>query len=186
VSEPALYNHFLFLFQQEDDLTFSALFIKIQSGVFATIVVSEHLVQSVLDKVYVGASKDEFSLVELTHSVVSVCGMFGSFIKFIVICEEATLNSGQQLLAKRRSQDIDADNNALVSASKRIPPLLSKEKNQKDALYSVFLKFLATHGLGWEEPNVYGKQFASDICNLLWYIDGHHQVFASRSCEITA
>ena len=30
----------------------------------------------------------------------------------------------------------------------------------------------------------YGKPFISDLCNVLWYVDGHHEVLASRSCPI--
>ena len=36
----------------------------------------------------------------------------------------------------------------------------------------------------WEEPERYGKPFVMDLCNIPWYIDGHHGVFSSRSCSI--
>jgi hypothetical protein len=42
--------------------------------------------------------------------------------------------------------------------------------------------FFQENNLTWEDPDVYGKKFASDLCNLLWYLDGHHQVLSSRSC----
>ena len=72
------------MLQLEDDVTFAALFHRIQSRAICTIVPSEHLVNSVLDKVLVGQSRDAFSVVEATHSVIGVCSMFGSFVKFVV------------------------------------------------------------------------------------------------------
>lgn len=34
------------------------------------------------------------------------------------------------------------------------------------------------------DPEKYGSPFISDLTNLFWYIDGHHDVFSSRSCSI--
>ena len=46
---------------------------------------TQHLINYNLDKVYVGMSREQFSVVEFSHSVVSVCQMFGQFVKFIVV-----------------------------------------------------------------------------------------------------
>lgn len=46
---------------------------------------SEHLTNSILNRVLVGQSKESFSIVEPAHFVIGVCSMFGSFIKFQVV-----------------------------------------------------------------------------------------------------
>lgn len=38
-----------------------------------------------LEKVFVGRLRDELNVVETSHSVSDVCGIFGSFIKFVVL-----------------------------------------------------------------------------------------------------
>lgn len=63
-------------------------------------------------------------------------------------------------------------------------PSIIKEQNKKDNLYNAILKFLLAQGLSWDEPNVHGKPFVQDLCHILWYLDGHHDVMASRSCPI--
>ncbi len=107
--------------------------------------------------------------------------MFGSYISFIVVSPKDA--SSSEVLSEPENKRRRL-NEQKESAAKKVPPLLSKEKNKKDVLYNDLLKFLSGHGLGWEEPDVYGKSFVTNLCNLLWYVDGHHQVFASRSCDI--
>ena len=138
---------------------------------------SQHLINSNLDKVYVGMSREQFSVVEFGHSVLNVCQMFGQFVKFcaIVLEEEEELTS-----SKRRRVDVGDD----VSVPLQVPPLISKEKNKKDRLYNDLIEFCVAQSVGWEEPNSHGKQFISDLSNTLWYIDGHHHVLSSRSCKV--
>ena len=65
-----------------------------------------------------------------------------------------------------------------VLTEKSFPSYISPEINKKDKLYNMIVK----KNLGWMDPLKYGKPFVVDLCNLLWFIDGHHDVFASRSC----
>jgi hypothetical protein len=124
-----------------------------------------------LEKVYVGHSKDSFSVVEINHNVSGVCGMFGSFVKFIVVLADLELE--QQA---KRYKAANAPSNGL--------PRLISERTRKDKLYNAIVTFLATRKLGWSDPDEFGKHFIQDMCNVLWYIDGHYEVFASRSCPI--
>ncbi len=142
-----------------------------------TISSSEHLVNSFLEKVYVGNCKDEFNVVELSHSVIGVCEMFGSFIKFVVSVPSSLDNLSS--MSKRPRLNHDEESNV-----KTLPPSISSERNRKDALYNAIIRFLSEHSLGWQEPERFGKKFIKDLCNVLWYIDGHHDVFSSRSCAI--
>ena len=65
-----------------------------------------------------------------------------------------------------------------------LPPHFAKEKNRKDQLYNTIIDLFRERGLGWQEPETYGKQFICHLSNLFWYIDGHHEVLASRACPI--
>ena len=103
--------------------------------------------------------------------------MFGSFIKFIVTSTEASDSDADKVShSKRRRLD--------VLTEKSFPSYISPEKNKKDKLYNTIVKKLSEKNLGWMDPLKYGKPFVVDLCNLLWFIDGHHDVFASRSCPI--
>ena len=164
------------LLQLEDDDTFAALFHRIQSGAICTIVPSEHLVNSVLDKVLVGQSRDAFSVVEATHSVIGVCSMFGSFVKFVVTNSSSETDEMHQSKRRRLEDPIEP--------TRCLPPYISPEKNKQDKLYNAVLQALSDEGLGWIDPLKYGKVFITDLCKLLWLIDGHHNVISSRSCHI--
>ncbi len=175
----------MFFLQQDSDITFGALFSRIQCGAFSTISPSDYLTRCKLDKVYVGTSRDnnDFSLVEINHSVVNVCLMFGSFVKFSVLLNSEDNSSLELQTSSTKKRRMDDDGES--SCTKRcVPPLLTRQKNQKDLLYNDLLTFLSEKNLGWDNPEVYGKLFVLDLSSLLWYIDGHHRVFASRSCEI--
>ena len=138
------------------------MFLRIQSGVICNITPSEHLANSILDKVFVGQSRE---------SVIGVCSMFGSFVKFHVVVphRESKVTSPKRLQIENR---------------KFLPPVLTSTRNRKDELYNSVVQQLSVDGLGWHEPLKYGKPFITDLCNLLWFIDGHHDVFRSRSCTI--
>lgn len=71
----------------------------------------------------------------------------------------------------------------MVADNGNVPKLVN-ERNKKDTLVNVIIAFCSDNGLTWQEPDEYGKPFVTDLCNLLWYIDGHHDVFSSRSCSI--
>ncbi len=162
----------------EDYLSFSSFFHEIQSGAISTIIPDEYLARAHLEKVFVGQSRDVFSVVELNHSVFGVCSMFGSFIKFVVSCsavesEASAIEAGPA--SKRRRDE---------NGSKLLPANIA-EKNRKDKLYNAIITFLSENQLGgWREPDKYGKPFVADLCNVLWFVDGHHMVFSSRSCAI--
>jgi hypothetical protein len=122
-----------------------------------------------MDKVFVG-TRDMFNVVKTSHSVVGVCSNFGSFVKFVVI----SVDSEEDLrLPKRPRNDEDVAGYVISVPSLR-----------KDGLYNSMVKFCSEHGIGWREPENYGKRFIQDLSNLLWYIDGHHHVLASRACLI--
>ncbi|XP_019859353.1 PREDICTED: uncharacterized protein LOC109587561 [Amphimedon queenslandica] len=154
------------IIQQSDDISFSALFLLIKSGSISGICPSEYLTRCFLVKVYVGQSQDVLNIVEMGQSVIGVCSIFGCFIKFEV--DRELWMPGEPLEANEERQ----------------LPLFVTEKTRKDKMFNVIVEFCQSNGLFWDEPDRYGKPFLTDFCNTLWYIDGHHEVFASRSCSI--
>ena len=140
----------------------------------STIPPTESLVNTELNEVFVGHNKDNFNVAESNHSVLDVCQMFGSFIKFLVSrIPDLDVETDIHHVSKRYKE----------STSGGIPATI-KERNRKDSLYNELIMFCSTKNLQWQEPEKYGKPFLIDLCNTLWYIDGHHHVLKSRSCPI--
>ena len=140
----------------------------------STIPPTESLVNTELNQVFVGHNKDNFNVAESNHSVLDVCQMFGSFIKFLVSrIPDLDVETDIHHVSKRYKE----------STSGGIPATI-KERNRKDSLYNELIMFCSTKNLQWQEPEKYGKPFLIDLCNTLWYIDGHHHVLKSRSCPI--
>uniref|UniRef100_A0A1X7UUW2 Uncharacterized protein n=1 Tax=Amphimedon queenslandica TaxID=400682 RepID=A0A1X7UUW2_AMPQE len=86
------------------DILFSDLFVRIQSGVICYVIPSEHLANSILDKVFAGQSQELLSVVKPAHSVIGVCFMFESFVKFHVVVHESEseVNSPKRLRIESR------------------------------------------------------------------------------------
>ena len=116
----------------------------------------------VLSKVYVGHSQDmrQFNIVEGGHSVIGVCNIFGSFIRFQVTEDR---DDGECWVIEHAR-----DSNGIHN----FPPSVT-EKTRKDMLYNVIVQFCIRNNYSWEDPATYGKMFITDLCNTLWYIDGH-------------
>ena len=97
--------------------------------------------------------------------------MFGCFIKFEIKVIDNSIN---EIWILERSLEEDA----------RHLPCCVTEKNIKDKMYNAIIQLCNSNKWFWEEPDRYGKHFVMDLCNILWYINGHHGVFSSRSCSI--
>lgn len=71
------------------------------------------------------------------------------------------------------------------AASQKGFPQPTPQRNQKDKLYDI-LTFCEMEQLLWkaDEISTLGVSFVRCICDALWYVDGHHHVFASRGCPI--
>ena len=64
--------------------------------------------------------REQFSVGEFSHSVVSVCQTFGQFVEFIVVVSEV-----EEELASKRYR-LDASDNEPICL--KVPSLISKEK----------------------------------------------------------
>lgn len=163
----------------DNDLSFSSLFHEIQNGSITTIVSDEYLARAQLERVYVGRLKDDLNVVETSHSVFGVCGLFGSFIKFVVSCPAIDDLVGSIGINGPQSKRDGSDD------MKLLPSIIAEPKNRKEKLYNDIISFLSESQLGWiNDPAQYGKPFVTELCNVLWFVDGHHGVLSSRSCPI--
>ena len=81
---------------------------------------TQRLINYNLDKVYVGMSREQFSVVEFSHLVVSVYQMFGQFVKFIVVVSEV-----EEELASKRCGLESSDNEPICL---KVQSFVSKEK----------------------------------------------------------
>ena len=60
-------------------------------------------------------------------------------------------------------------------------------RNKKDELFNDVLQLIEKEGLVWKASEVDNGTAANAICTVrdaLWYIDGHHQTLADRSCHV--
>ena len=55
-------------------------------------------------------------------------------------------------------------------------PSKTVERNNKDKLFNTLIDYLENHGLFWraDEVDLLGVNFVKSLCEVLWYIDGHH------------
>jgi hypothetical protein len=97
--------------------------------------------------------------------------MFGSFIKFVV----TVADSVDSPVAVCTIQ-----NNSNCS----LPSFIKENTKKRLSIYNELLKFFENQGLNWDDAERYGQPFITDLCHVLWYLDGHHSVLASRSCPI--
>ena len=72
------------------------------------------------------------------------------------------------------------------AASQKGVPQRTVDRNRKDKLCNDILAFCEKEQLLWkaDEINTLGVNFVQCVCDVLWYIDNHHHVFASRVCPI--
>ena len=71
-------------------------------------------------------------------------------------------------------------------AGPALPQPIENPKTMKQRLHNDILSLLSEKGLKWRGDEVFnvGLAFLRAIVDSLWIIDGHHDVFASRSIEI--
>lgn len=91
---------------------------------------SLYLAKAILEQAFVGQSRDSFSVVQKHHSVLGVCSMFGSFIKFTVVFPEESSTDTLTTPSKRRRLEDS-------SANKCVPKHIT-EKNRKDMQSSIY------------------------------------------------
>ena len=87
------------------EITFRDLFDSVKAGKYTIIPASEKLTRSEIEKVLVGADKTALSVVDQRLHVVEVTAQFGSYVKFVVKCEDE-LQATSSSVVMRNAFDI--------------------------------------------------------------------------------
>ena len=145
--------------------------------------VTSNLTQSPceLKKVYVGKQKDCVDEADITMCVSQVISMFGPFIKFHVesggcsLPQQPARNAFEVLREGQRQLEM-----------KKLPSHIEVPKNNKQKLRNGIIDMLDQNGLLFKHNEVatHGEELVSCLTETLWYIDGHHDIFKSRSFPI--
>lgn len=76
-------------------------------------------------------------------------------------------------------------NSARQIVSKSLPDISPNPTNRKQELRNSFIQFLKEKGLCWFSSEVLASlSLVRTVVDILWLIDGHHDVFNSRSYPI--
>ena len=133
--------------QDEMGLTFCLLFSKIIAGAHHRLVIDEALSRSCLDKVFVGHTKQNLSLVDEQPFVDNVCAMFGQHVKYTVTegdregthesSSSSTTNAFTVQMASQRAIDMP-----------KLPSTIMGKKN-KDKLFNDLVSFFENKHWEW-------------------------------------
>ena len=181
-------NRTIVPFNVKPSIHFKELFIQIKSGVFSTISMSSELSSLVLDSVYIRQDKATAnSTVDSKINAISVCSLFGWYVKFVVTVYEVGESSGSDTV--NVSVNVRNAFTAMMEAQRRIcAPALPEpipEHNKKDKLYNDLLKLADRKGLKLSHGDVEsGKRYFVTLTSTLWYIDGHHSSLNDCGCKI--
>jgi len=174
-----------------DDLSFEQLFSNIKTGCFERVVkMTEELRLAVVKGVYVGLYKESLSAVSFTASIFGVCSVFGSFLKYEVEVDKETstcpstrvpssvpdTHPNAFVVIMQAQQALQCCNNGL--------PSKKTERTKKDKLFNDIIDFLGKNSIQWVDPATHGAAFVQKLCNVLWYIDGHHATLSERGLAV--
>lgn len=120
-----------------------------------------------------------FLQVDIDLCVQEVAPLFGPFVKYILddpIKDPAvpTKNAFEIMLASQYKL-----------SQPKLPPFI-EERNNKDRLHNSILRLLESKELKWRSytASTHGTHFVRTLTNVLWYIDGHHDVLQKQSLTI--
>ena len=135
-------------------------------------------------EVFVGSSKDSLTLKANPDLAVNAVVLeFGKFMKIIVrFSEDVRIDTSQHFNA------FDILKQSQLQLSRKRVPSCIEERNKKDKLYNSIIQYLEKEGLYWKSDEVIssGTNFVKSLCEILWYIDGHHSTISDRGYQIPA
>ena len=117
-----------------------------------------------------------FQPISLTIKVVDAIE-FGKYFKFLLQVQNS-MQSGRRnvftVLMEEAGKLVCPDKIEII------------RKNNKQKLYNYVIDLLQKNELGWSKDMVLsqGKPFVSQLVDVLWQLDGHHEKLAAQSCAI--
>ena len=127
-------------------------------------------------------------IVQIIHAglqIVAVTSAFGKFLCFYVQRTRQDLPSTSNPPLRRNAFKI-----MMSAQAEKVSVVLPNKvqvRNKKDELFNDILQLIEKEGIVWKASEVDNGTAANAICTLrdaLWYIDGHHQTLADRSCHV--
>ena len=110
---------------------------------------------------------------------------FGKFIKFYVSRSESS--AADSTSGRPNAFAVLMHSSRQQSTHRTLPSRVGNVKNKNDELYNAIITFFEKEELYWNpsevERGVAGTT-VSVLCDVLWYIDGHHCKLAERSCTV--
>lgn len=112
-------------------------------------------------------------------NVSSLVTSFGKHIKFYVEKQCGSSNPPVDAFSIMMS--------AQRAMCRMLPPLISQPRNKKDDLHNAVIHFLENDRLTWTSSEVdcgLASTTVKTLTDVLWYVDGHHNKFCERSCDL--
>ena len=125
---------------------------------------------------FVGSTKDSLLDHVSPELPLSPIVQFGKYMKVMIVLENNTQVNAEQHIMHQNAFEIMMTAQRLAS---QVPPQVT-ERNQKDMLYNCLQAYCEKCELCWKagEVKTLGVNFLDSLCDVLWYIDGHHHIFS--------
>ncbi len=126
----------------------------------------------------VGPDKTTLDPVDTNLLVLPVLNSFGRFLKYYVDIPEDPSSLSGAIISSGPIDSTVTPNLTFVTAV--------NVRNKKDQLYNDLINLFISHNALLEEDEVMplGKELVKTMCNILWYVDGYHSVFAERAIPV--
>ena len=137
-----------------------------------------------LERVYVGRDKVCLDETDMNLNVGQVTSMFGSFIKYTVQSVQNSTSPTVQLHI-RNAFEIMLQSQQRLEMQKLLARV-HNPVNRKQKLRNDIIDLLDQNDMVFKhsEAGCIGEQIVQALTNILWYVDGHHEVLKSRACEV--
>lgn len=138
-----------------------------------------------VESAQVGPCKDRLDRVDLELQVCQVVESFGRYLKYVVT---STVSGTDEISGRATSGnafEILMGSARALQSAKGLPDAV-QEKNKKDKLYNDLLLMYRSRNLKMRanEAESIGVKVTRTLCDALWHIDGHHEVFSGRSTPL--
>ena len=141
------------------------------------------LQDSRLVRAFVGTAKDSLVAVDVNLPVSDVCRQFGSYVR--LNCEKQGEGESSSCVARKNAFEIMMMSQKSLARKSELPSRIDRPRNNKDKMFNDLVDLFEEKQWKWSDGgDTHGSNFISNLRDGLWYIDGHHSTFETRSCSI--
>ena len=129
-----------------------------------------------LVRAFVGTAKDSLVAVDLKLPVSDVCRQFGSYVR--LNCEKQG-EGESSCVARKNAFEVMMMSQKSLARKSELPVRI------EDRMFNDLVDLFEEKRWKWSDGgDTHGSNFISNLRDALWYIDGHHSTFETRSCSI--